>query len=376
MAVQVRVVETDATLQVNLRGDEPATVKHGHRHRSMCLDQIARLLARLLRRFVTLPSFRKFQEVYAQIMGFCQVGPDEMAHPKSPGRREDFLFVVELLTKLQHPNIVFFHLLHRVALACDQDGSQPNAKRQLYFIAVPHLGVALNNLEPTPQVTYRLEGGPGFRGSLASLQPEIDSGFALVRFGKVMSQQLGLAIGPLRVHFSKHRRDLRMQLLSIAMQQARMSRILYHHVLERVDRFRRVAAADNQASFLKMTQRRSKLVRRRIRDGAEYLIGELAANGGPYLCGYAGGPHAIETSHQRVGQGGWNRKLAQRASEHVASVLLAEKVRFEHGFGQFLDKQRHPVGLDSDLLDDLVGKLLGARNTLDQRRPQLAAKPV
>ena len=48
-----------------------------------------------------------------------------------------------------------------------------------------------------------------------------------------------------------------------------MSRILHHHVFERVDRFRRVASADNQASFLKMTQCHIKLVRRRIRDGAQ-----------------------------------------------------------------------------------------------------------
>ena len=44
-----------------------------------------------------------------------------------------------------------------------------------------------------------------------------------------------------------------------------MSRILYHRVLERVDRFRRVASTDNQASILKVIQRRIKLVRRCIR---------------------------------------------------------------------------------------------------------------
>ena len=152
-------------------------------------------------------------------------------------------------------------------------------------MAGPHLGIALNDLEPAPQVAYRFEVGSGFRGLLAGLQPEIDSEFALAGFGEVVSQEFRLALGPFRVQFAKHDSDLRMQLLSIAVQQARMSDILYHHMLEGVDRFRRVTAADDQAGVLEMTERRVKLVRRQIGDGAEYVVGELPADGGPYLCG-------------------------------------------------------------------------------------------
>ena len=53
-------------------------------------------------------------------------------------------------------------------------------------------------------MSYRFEVRPGFRGSPASFQPEIDSGFTLTSFSEVVSQEFWLALSPFRIHFRKH----------------------------------------------------------------------------------------------------------------------------------------------------------------------------
>ncbi len=54
---------------------------------------------------------------------------------------------------------------------------------------------------------------------------------------------------------------------------------------------------------------------------------------------------------------------------------FGQEVGFENRLGQLLQEQRHAVGLDDDLLDDLLGKL-ASRHALDQRRAQLPAQPA
>ena len=154
-----------------------------------------------------------------------------------------------------------------------------------------------------------------------------------------------------------------------------MSRVLYHLVLERVHRVGWMASADDQSCLLEVIQGGADLVRRSFSDSAKYFVRELSANGGPDLRDLLERPHAIETSHERVGQRCGYRQLTPWTGENVTSLLLGKKVGFEHRLGQLLDEQRHAVGLDDDLLDDFLGKLR-AHHAFDQRRTLLAAQSI
>src|SRR6266851_1955513 len=129
MPMQIRIIEVDPALEVIPCGDESATVKQRHAQSSVCLDEMARLLALLFCRFLKMRALRQFQQLRAQIMGFYEVRADEIAHPEPPHSREDFLSVIELLAEFEGPDIVFFYLLHRVTLGGDQSHSQLKAYR-------------------------------------------------------------------------------------------------------------------------------------------------------------------------------------------------------------------------------------------------------
>src|SRR5438105_13984703 len=129
MPMQIRIIETDPALEVIACGDESATVQQRHAQSSVCLDEMARLLALLFWRFIKMRALRQFQQFRAQIMGFYEVRADETANPAPPHSSEDFLSVIELLAELEGPAIVFFYLLHRVALGGNQSHSQFNPYR-------------------------------------------------------------------------------------------------------------------------------------------------------------------------------------------------------------------------------------------------------
>ena len=51
--------------------------------------------------------------------------------------------------------------------------------------------------------------------------------------------------------------------------------------------------------------------------------------------------------------------------QDVTAVPLGEHVGFDHRLGQLLDEQRHAVGLDQELLDNLLRQLPRAGNALE-----------
>ena len=154
-----------------------------------------------------------------------------------------------------------------------------------------------------------------------------------------------------------------------------MRRVPYHLVLERVHRVGRKAAADDQSCILEVIERGADLVRRSFSDSAKYLVRELSADGGADLRDLLERPHAVETSHERVGERCRVSRVDAMDRRARSALLLGKKVGFEHRLGQLLDEQRHAVGLDDDLLDDFARKLR-ASDAFDQRRAQLAAQSV
>jgi hypothetical protein len=122
----------------------------------------------------------------------------------------------------------------------------PNAMRRSssIFVGALHAGVGLDDA----QSAARLQIGAGPRGLLAGLKPEALGALALAGFGQMMGKKLRLARGLLRIHFGEQLGDPRMQLAPLAMQRAGMGGVLDHHVLERVERIRRVTEAIRPAS--------------------------------------------------------------------------------------------------------------------------------
>ncbi|MGY3079780.1 hypothetical protein ACVWZZ_006188 [Bradyrhizobium sp. LM6.10] len=136
-----------------------------------------------------------------------------------------------------------------------------------------------------------------------------------------------------------------------------------------------MAAAHDQPGLLQMIERGLDLLGGRIGDRVQRLVREFAADGGADLRDPLERPHPVQSRHQRVRQRRGDRELPPRARQHVAPVPLGQEVGFQNRLGQLFQKQRHAVGLDDDLLDDLLGKL-ASRHALDQRRAQLPAQPV
>ena len=81
---------------------------------------------------------------------------------------------------------------------------------------------------------------------LASLLPERNGGFGEARRGEVMGQHLGLGVLDVREALLDHPRDLAVQLLSSALEQRVVGRVLHQRVLEGVGGIGRRAAAERQ----------------------------------------------------------------------------------------------------------------------------------
>jgi hypothetical protein len=71
-----------------------------------------------------------------------------------------------------------------------------------------------------------------------------------------------------------------------------------------------------------------------------------------------------------------NRERRECPIEHVAVHVLAQQTALQDALGQFLDKQRHPIGAIDDLRDDLVGQRLAAGDLRCQSDPVAPVQPI
>ena len=65
----------------------------------------------------------------------------------------------------------------------------------------------------------------------------------------------------------------------------------------------------------------------------------------------------------------------ERAVEGVAVRLFGQETGFQHGLGEFLDEQRHPVGLGDDLVEHFVGQGFAAGDARHHGRRLGAPEP-
>jgi hypothetical protein len=74
---------------------------------------------------------------------------------------------------------------------------------------------------------------------------------------------------------------------------------------------------------------------------------------------------SIEPDHQRILQGRGTRQRRQRGSQDIGIIPLAHhQAGFGQGLGQFLDEQRHALGLGDDLLQYLPGSGVPATRSI------------
>ena len=170
----------------------------------------------------------------------------------------------------------------------------------------------------------------------------------------------------LRCTLHQRPRDVGMDALATATQNRGVGRVLHQRVLEDVSRLRRRAATVDQFGRHELAE--SALQRRPLdrRCRLQQAIGELAPDRGGDLRDLLHRREAVKPRHERILQGRGDRERNQRRDQDVAVVLLAQQAGSKNRFGQFFHKQRHPVGLGDDLLQDFTRKRLVAGDAIDQ----------
>ena len=90
-------------------------------------------------------------------------------------------------------------------------------------------------------------------------------------------------------------------------------------------------------------------------DPCDQLVAELAPDRRPDLCDLLDRLESVQPRHQRVPERGRDGNAMGGAHVFVMISYVLELARFEDGLGQFLDEQRHTIGLGKDLLEQVSG---------------------
>ncbi|MGB6447169.1 MAG: hypothetical protein WBF47_18700, partial [Xanthobacteraceae bacterium] len=149
--------------------------------------------------------------------------------------------------------------------------------------------------------------------------------------------------------------------------------VLYQRVLKDIGRIRRCAAQEHELSLGEPDQRVLQDGVRQAGDGGQHLVGKFASDGGADLQRRA---EAVDARHQRGLKRTRNRQRLPGLIEHIAVAGLLQLLAFEHGLGEFLDKEGHAVVAIDDLIEQPTRKFLASGNVGDQRCPLALRQPT
>ena len=114
-----------------------------------------------------------------------------------------------------------------------------------------------------------------------------------------------------------------------------------------------------------------------LRHRLDQFIGKLAAEHRADLRDLLGRrSEPVEPRHQRGMQGRRHRQRGKRCRSQHRGNPVALRGAFQHCLGQFLDKERHPVGALDDLRDHLSSKRGIAGQSMHQRLAGAFAEPI
>ena len=191
-----------------------------------------------------------------------------------------------------------------------------------------------------------------------------------------MGQQFGLGLADLGKAHLQHLSNALMVLLPRAPQQGLIGRVLDQGMLEEVRRLGRQTLLIQELRLHQLLQPLSQGPLVPWRDGLQQLVGKLAPQRRPELCQAFHRGQAVQPRHQRVVQRGRNRQRGEEPGQLIALGLLLEQAGLQHHLRQLFDKQRHPIGLGHDLLDDLRGQGLAVGDLADHLHGLALGQPV
>ena len=79
---------------------------------------------------------------------------------------------------------------------------------------------------------------------------------------------------------------------------------------------------------------------------------------------------------ERIVQGRWDRKRAQRGGKYIRLILFTQQSGFQDALGEFFHEERDAVGLGHDLVEDVRRQLLSGRHAVNHRHCLVPVEPV
>src|SRR5438093_8794795 len=147
-----------------------------------------------------------------------------------------------------------------------------------------------------------------------------------------------------------------MQLLPAALEQILVRRVPHQCVLEAVDGFRRIAAAEDERRLLKLGECTPQCTLAGADQRAHQGKGELASDGGANLRDLPHRGQPVEPRHQRVSKSLRDGERWQGSPEPITLSVLDQDACLKHRLGEFFDEQRVPVSLGDDLFHYFNGQ--------------------
>src|SRR6516165_1410590 len=125
----------------------------------------------------------------------------------------------------------------------------------------------------------RLVVGGSVQRPVTRLDPPLDSNFAEPRLREMMGDDLRLAFGHCLEPIAQGLSNAPMQYLPAALEHVLIGRLLHQRVLEAVDGFRRIAAAEDELRVLELGERVLQCRLVALDQRAQQRIRELAPDG-------------------------------------------------------------------------------------------------
>ncbi len=262
------------------------------------------------------------------------------------------------------------------SLRGDQAGAEREAQVELEAGQVRPVLQRRQQLEAARQVGDRLEIGRAPGGDAARAQPVRRRLLALAGFAQVVGEGLGLGGGDVGELGGERGRDRRVQLASPPAQHAGIGGVAQQRMPEEAVGVGWRAAHHDEARRRELAERLRQRLRIAPRHAPQQCKRELAPQCRADLRDLAHRLEPVEPRMQRGVQRLRDRERWERAEQFVAALGFADELALEHGPGQFLGEQRHPVGAREDLLDDRPRQRLVAGDLADQRLAVLVIEPL
>ena len=219
-------------------------------------------------------------------------------------------------------------------------GGQRGEDLQRLLIMLTRLFERFQKVEASGQVTDRFALRRSLPRPQACLEPVADRLFGQSRLGEVVPQQLWLRLGDLWEPGLEHLGDPPMELLSLALDERVIERILEEGVFEYVGASGRPAlrVQDLRLHQLRQLDLERELV---VGPGGEQLIAELTAEHRGELGHLAIAIHEVEAGHHQVLKRCGDLPCHQGFDLSAIFLRDVQHPRLLHHLCEFLDKERH-----------------------------------